>query len=239
MSTSPKLSILRRSVWSGLAFELRSALGRAFARRVSIDRSATNYLNLGSGDEVFADYINVDIHPLPLIGRRRPASYIGADLRYPLPFEDETFDAVFSEHTFEHLTFDEAERLMHETFRVTKRQGRVRLIVPDLSLFIEAYARNDRAWFAEWERIYFTESEDAQRRTRRLITPMNAISFVTQEYGHMSAWDFETMKAYLEQAGFANVEQLAYAEGKDPRLLRDMDADDRRLVSLYVEAVRP
>jgi hypothetical protein len=68
---------------------------------------------------------------------------------------------------------------------------------------------------------------------------MQAISFITQEYGHRSAWDYESLARLLEEAGFAQVEVCSYRQGRDQRLLRDRDSDSRRLVSLYVEAVKP
>jgi hypothetical protein len=68
---------------------------------------------------------------------------------------------------------------------------------------------------------------------------MQAISFVTQEFGHRSTWDFPTLAKVLGDAGFIGVEAAAWGRGRDARLLRDKDLDSRRLVSLYAEAVKP
>jgi hypothetical protein len=116
---------------------------------------------------------------------------------------------------------------------VLKPGGRIRVIVPDVSIFVARYQAGDMAWFREWERVALVP------RGRALVTPMQAISFVTQEYGHRSAWDFASLRAVLGAAGFTDVEQLGYREGRDPRLLRDKDSDSRRLVSIYAEAVKP
>jgi Uncharacterized protein conserved in bacteria len=221
-----------------ILFELRALAGRKFSKTIPVPAGAPAYLNLGCGTFCFDDYINVDMFLMP--GQPKPhALFHGVDLRYPLPLPSASIDGVFSEHAFEHMTFPQAGRLFAECFRVMKPGARMRVSVPDVSLFIEAYGKSDDAWFREWERLYLTESEDAERRTRRLITPMTAISFVTQEYGHLSAWDFATMSSFLAAAGFAQIEKCHYRTGGDPRLLRDLDADDRRFVSLYVEAVRP
>lgn len=230
-------SVVPASVREPLLFELRSFLGRRLSKRVAVDPARANYLNLGAGDVPFDDYVNLDVYPLPLIERGRPST-AGADLRHPLMFVDASFDGVFSEHTFEHLTYDQVERLLRECARVLKPRGRIRVIVPDLSLFIRAYCAGDDSWFREWERLYFTDSADAERAKRRLIAPMNAISFVTQEYGHVSAWDFEILEALLQRNGFAEITKTAHREGADPRLLRDLDEPDRKFVSLHVEAVK-
>jgi len=219
-------------------FEVLGFIGRTFGGPIEVNAGETNYLNLGSGPVCFDDYINVDFF-VPPGGAKPHRSFYGADLRYPLRMPSGLIDGIFSEHAFEHLTYSEAARLFAEAFRVLKPGGRARIVVPDLELFVRAYCAPGRDWFEEWERLYFTESEDAERRARRLTTPMEAISFVTQEYGHLSAWDFETLSAAMTRAGFAEIEKCSYREGRDERLLRDMDAADRRHVSLYVEALKP
>ena len=96
-----------------------------------------------------------------------------------------------------------------------KPGGKLRLVLPDIGLFARRYAAGDRAWFEQWEKIMFIESEDPERRRRRLTSPMAAISFVTQEYGHVSCWDFETVEAVLTRVGFSQVELSAYGEASE------------------------
>lgn len=208
-----------------LSFEVRSMFGRRGARRLRLDPAHTNLLDLGAADTPAGEFIAIDF-----FGRD---GVYGADLRYPLLIDDATVDGIFTEHTLEHLAFEDARRLVGECFRVLKPGGRIRLIVPDVSIFVARYQANDLAWFGEWERVTLLP------RGRRLLTPMQAISFVTQEYGHRSAWDFATAARVLGDAGFVDVEATSYRQGRDARLLRDKDADSRRLVSLYAEAVKP
>jgi hypothetical protein len=208
-----------------LSFEVRSALGRRGATRLRLDPARTNLIDLGAADTPGGDFVAIDF-----FGRK---GVYGADLRFPLLIDDATVDGIFTEHTFEHLAFDEVRRLAGECFRVLKPGGRIRVIVPDVSIFVARYQAGDMAWFREWERVALVP------RGRALVTPMQAISFVTQEYGHRSAWDFASLRAVLGAAGFVDVEQLGYREGRDPRLLRDKDSDSRRLVSIYAEAVKP
>jgi predicted SAM-dependent methyltransferase len=208
-----------------LSFEVRSMLGRRGARRLRLDPARTNLIDLGAADTPGGDFVAVDF-----FGRK---GVYGADLRYPLLIDDASVDGIFTEHTFEHLAFDEVRRLLGECFRVLKPGGRIRVIVPDVSIFVDRYQANDMAWFREWERVAL------EPRGRKLVTPMQAISFVTQEYGHRSAWDFASLRKVLEEAGFTGIEHVGYRQGRDPRLLRDKDSDSRRLVSVYAEAVKP
>lgn len=51
-----------------------------------------------------------------------------------LPFDDETFGFIFSEHFFHHLFLDDAVALFRECQRVLKTGGVIRTIVPDADL---------------------------------------------------------------------------------------------------------
>lgn len=207
-----------------LAFELRVVLGRLRQRRFRPSASQ-KYLNLGSGNDHFPGFVGID-----LFGS---GADLELDLRRPLPIDDGVIAGIFSEHAFEHLTYAIAAHVLRESYRVLVPGGSIRIVVPDVSIFIERYARGDRQWFAEWEKHVLVP------RGRTLPTKMGAISFVTQEYGHTSCWDFETMKHHLEEAGFVDVSKVGFRTGTARELLVDSDYPDRTMLSLYVEARKP
>ena len=213
--------------------EILSTVGRRFSKPLRLDKSRANYVNLGCGPKRLDGFINIDFFCLT-----QTADY-ESDLRYPLRIDDETVAGIFTEHTLEHLSYAENASLLDECCRILKPGGVMRISVPDLSVFAKRYCQDDRAWFSGWERMMFVESEDPVRRKRRLISAMEAISFVTQEYGHRSCWDFEILRALLAAAGFTEIRQVSFRQGRDDRLLVDLDALDRKMVSMYVEAVKP
>ena len=222
---------LPHSVKSEMMFELSSHLHRRSAKPLVIDPAKPCYLNLGSGPSIIDGFVNIDFFGLSGID-------FGADLRYPLLIPDASVDGILCEHTIEHLTYTEADRLIAECHRILKPGGVLRVIVPDVSLFIDRYAAGDTAWYSEWERLMYIESSDPVRAARTLGTPMEAISFVTQEYGHRSCWDYLTMKTHLSANGFEEVVRREFREGRVPSILRDLDAPDRKHVSLYAEATK-
>jgi len=225
------LAILPDPIRTVATFEARSYYGRMFAKPLVLNREAKNYLNLGCGGRTFEDYINIDFF-------FSPSADYEADLRFPLMIEDAAVDGIFTEHTIEHLTYDQVEQLLHECYRILKPSGTLRIVVPDIGIFAKNYAENNVGWFEEWEKYMFINSGDPDRINRRMISPMIAISFVTQEYGHVSCWDFETMDKFLQKASFKNIRKVAFKESSDKRLLKDNDSIDRVSVSLYVEASR-
>lgn len=210
-------------------FELRSWLGRTFTGELKLDKEQTNLINLGCGLFIFPGFINIDFYFDPGID-------FGADLRYPLRIESNSTDGIFCEHTMEHLTYKQNEQLFRECHRILKPGATLRILVPDVSLFIINYANGNKEWFKKWEDIMMVRSEDPERAKRRISTPMEAISFVTQEYLHVACWDFETMKHYLEKNGFRDVKRTAHRQGEQQNLLMDCEDEGRMHVSLFLEA---
>lgn len=64
-----------------------------------------------------------------------------------LPFQDESFDYIFSEHFLHHLFFDEALALLRECHRVLASDGVLRTVVPDADL--RTYAPPEPAGFPD------------------------------------------------------------------------------------------
>ncbi|MES2780544.1 MAG: methyltransferase domain-containing protein [Bacteroidota bacterium] len=219
-------------VREGIVFEGVSFIGRLFTGKLKLDKHNENLINLGSGFVRYPGIINVDFFYTKGID-------YGADLRYPLKIEDNTVDGVVSEHTFEHITFASADLQFRECFRIMKPGSFIRIIVPDIELFIQRYVANDEAWFKEYERLMVTESADLSRAHKTLPTKMHALSFVLQDFGHIASWDFETMKYYLNKNGFVNIHKTEFMKGSNPKLLIDISSADRTNVSLYVEAMKP
>lgn len=219
------------SLSSSLCFETISFVRRKLARPLVLDRNRKNHINLGSGPSRVDGLINIDFFATSGID-------YGADLRYPLRIAGETVDGIFCEHTLEHLVYQDVDKILNECYRILKPGGVIRIVLPDLSLFIRNYCGENSDWFARWEELMFTGSSDPERARRRLLTNLEAISFVTQEYGHQSCWDFATLEAYLAKNGFSDISRTAFRQGRCGELLIDLDEEDRKFVSLYVEAVK-
>lgn len=89
------------------------------------------FLNLGCGSVYFPEWNNSDLLP----GRNVYAH----DLSNPLPWPEDTFDAVYSSHILEHLTPEAGQNLIAEKYRVLKPGGTCRVVVPDLEGICRQY----------------------------------------------------------------------------------------------------
>lgn len=225
------LFFLPGPVADAVVFEVRALIGNLLAAPLELGAGTKHYINLGSGPLKKDGYLNIDFFGVPEVD-------YGADLRRPLKIAEGAVDGIVTEHVLEHLTYGEAKQLLGECYRILKPGGILRVIVPDLSLFVLRYGERDDAWFKRWETLMFTQSADPERSIRRLASPLQAISFVTQEYGHRSAWDFETLKLYLTESGFRQIDQVGFKQGRCTELFLDKDLEERKFVSLYAEAVK-
>lgn len=91
-------------------------------------------LNIGCGETVHQKWVNVDI----------VASAPGVhayDVRRGLPFADNIFDACYCSHMLEHVTKDQARVIVGETYRVLKKGGIARFVVPDIEQIVRLYLK--------------------------------------------------------------------------------------------------
>ena len=63
----------------------------------------------------------------------------GHNLTKPLPLPDDTFDATYSSHVLEHFSRDQGKKFVEEQFRVLKKGGVCRVVVPDLEMLCRSY----------------------------------------------------------------------------------------------------
>jgi predicted SAM-dependent methyltransferase len=145
------------------------------------------------------------------------------DLAVPIPLPGESVDAIFCEHVLEHLQLQHALALLRECHRLLTPNGAIRVGVPDAGAYLRAYACADLD--AE-----FLEQVRPERPTKLL-----AIREVFQEYGHCSAYDFETLALFLETTGFTSIRQRSFG---DSLIQPCPDGAHRRDETLYVEAVK-
>lgn len=91
-------------------------------------------LNIGCGATNHPDWINLDVSPAD-------ANVMAVDINGGLPFSAEFAAICYSSHVLEHLDKAGACNLISECFRVLKRGGVIRLVLPDLEALVREYLR--------------------------------------------------------------------------------------------------
>src|SRR5215210_631424 len=98
-------------------------------------------LNLGSGPDVRAGWLNIDF---------MGDADLLVDLRRPLPLPDRSAELAYSEHTLEHLDYPtDAEAFLRECLRVLRPGGVVSIGVPDGEPAIVDYP-SGAGWYEHW-----------------------------------------------------------------------------------------
>lgn len=181
-------------------------------------------LNVGSGGRGRSDWINLDVSP----------HYVDIicthDLRRPLPFATGGVRRILAEHVIEHLDFhDDIPRVLADFHRVLEPGGTVRIIVPDMELFIAAYRESDLGALA---RLGMPDGLPAG-----MSTPIELLNHAFHQGGeHCFGWDFAAMRDALQRAGFKQITKQAYGRSVDPALA--IDQANHAPYSLYVDAVK-
>lgn len=90
------------------------------------------YLNLGCGQKFHKDWVNIDFSSSSNL-------VISHNLLSGIPFKNEEFDVVYHSHVLEHFSKKDGYQFLIDCHRVLKKNGIIRIVVPDLELIIKEY----------------------------------------------------------------------------------------------------
>ena len=166
--------------------------------RAYLRQHATRKLQIGAGANLLAGWLNTTLYPFT-----RGTVFLDASRPFPLP--DASIDLVFSEHTIEHLEYDEAAFMLGECHRILRSGGRIRIATPDLARIVALYTQPeapDQARYIRWIMDNFRPKigEDS---------PAHVINQSFHGWRHKFIFDEVTLRAALLAAGFRDVRRYA------------------------------
>ena len=191
---------------------LKQRLGASLVPRLLV--------NVGCGPFGQEGWVNLDLFPAPGVTMR-------VDCRRPLG--DGAARGIHVEHYFEHLEPATERPCFLAECRRCLEPGVLRIIVPDMRKHVEAYLADD-----------WTLNEigcGGQLPQSAFATEIEALNHVfVQDGEHYGGFGAEYLRRTLEQAGFTDVEQVAWREGGFPE--RPIDREEHWLDSLLMKARR-
>ena len=208
-----------------LRINLSNGLNPFSIARVRRQRSKTGLsLNIGAGPFGKDTWTNIDMAPYKNVT-------LVYDARKKLPFADGSVDRIRCEHVFEHLDRrDEVPKFLQECLRSLKPGGVLRIVVPDLELFVKAYCNGTNE---AWQHLGF----DLNNLPGGLETPMDILNYTFRQSGeHKYGYDFPTLRNSLLAAGFKVVEKQHWSKSVDPML--EDDLENHKNYSLYVDCIK-
>ena len=204
-------------------------------------------LNLGCGRTILSGWVNIDNSPSVVLAKVPFIRYIlfklkiispeqfenqwskdivWCDVSRKIPYPDSVVDRVYSSHFLEHIEKEKGETVLRETFRILKKGGIFRLVVPDLVFHAQRYLK----------KISGVESIGREPHDELLFNIYGAF-LEAKRFGawHRYMYDWPTLQFLLNQVGFSRVVRQPYQKSLDPELAR---LDSRPEDSLHIDAVK-
>ena len=193
--------------------------------RVSEPR-VSKYVQYGCGWSAPKEWTNFDAsltlkwERFPILGRlytknarRFPPNVKPGDIVKGLPIPDERCQGVYASHVLEHLALKEFHQALKNTYRILRKGGIFRLVVPDLE-------RPAREYISRLDRGELDANGILLRATR--------LGSETREHGlialawklfntsvHLWMWDEISMTNALRGHGFQHVRRCSFGDSDD------------------------
>ncbi|MBP7460400.1 MAG: methyltransferase domain-containing protein [Candidatus Delongbacteria bacterium] len=145
-----------------------------------------------------------------------------------IPLSDQRAEFIYASHFLEHFTRDEGLFILRECYRVLQSGGTLRLVVPDLALFIQAYRIPDPGFIRYLADRYpeFSGIEDGT----------DALNTIVHAAGHRYIHDFQKLRQMGGACGFSSIQRKGHADSRLNELNR---MELLRQENLVVEMLKP
>lgn len=203
-------------MWFDL-IRLRARLKNVYARSRRVPQTR---LHVGCGANWVDGWLNVDV----------ARSEWDIDLAAGrLPWRDDSFSEVVSQHVIEHLElFGELLPLLEELRRVLVPAGEMWLSCPDMEKLVRAYAASRMEELRPELEIYSMQGAPV----------VQLLNDQFHQWGqHKNLFDFELLTWALKRGGFKEVNRVTQAEFR--RRFPEFPARNDNLHALYVRACAP
>ena len=209
-----------------------------------LDNSTTEKkLQLGCGRNWLEGWLNSDYFP-------RNSDILQLDVTVALPFENDTFDYIFSEHVIEHISYPEGAYMLEECFRVLKPGGVLRVGTPDLAFLVNLYredeaARHSRTQLEQEFLEYFLANEI---KDREINAPVDFDTYLINKFvrawGHEFIYDEKSLRHMMKTLGFTEITRCEVMESAHQALC-GLENIDRKppghiaLETIVMESTKP
>lgn len=204
-------------------------------------------LHYGCGVEVAPGWWNCDASPtlylqrLPVVGPlftlmlspRFPSIIRFGDIVRGLPLAESSCELAYCSHMLEHLALEDCRAALRNTFRYLRQGGVFRLVVPDLEQHILSYTESTDAAAA----LRFMQWTNLGRTTR----PRGMLRSIKHSFGnqaHLWMWDYKSLRAELEAAGFRDIRRCQLGDAKQDAF-REVENAARFEHALAIECSKP
>lgn len=180
-------------------------------------------VHYGCGLVAPKEWLNFDISPTlriqktPIIGlllRKRlntifPQNVLYGDIVKGLPIDDNTCDAIYCAHVLEHLSLEDFRKAIKNTYRLLKKGGVFRCVVPYLEEAAIDYLNNLQGGNHSAS-IRFVGKKTLLGLEKRKRGIKGLIIAYLGNSGHRWMWDQYSLSQELKTSGFINLRNCYY-----------------------------
>jgi SAM-dependent methyltransferase len=162
------------------------------------------------------------IQQLPLIGkllRHRmhvifPKDVLQGDILKELPgVAENSCDGVYCSHVLEHLSYEDCQLAVSNTYRIMKPGGYFRCVVPDLEAAAREYVQDLSNQDREANTKFLEKTMLGKKQRQRGIKNLLFVSLGNHE--HLYMWDNLSLTNILQEAGFKSVRPCRFNDCPD------------------------
>lgn len=184
------------------------------------------------------------IQKLPLIGnlvRHRmhvtfPKDVLQGDILKRLPgIPENSCDGVYCSHVLEHLSYEDCQLAVSNTFRIMKPGGYFRCVVPDLESAAREYVQDLSNQDREANTKFLEKTMLGKKQRQRGIKSLLSTSLGNHE--HLYMWDTLSLTNILQEAGFKKVRTCKFNDCPD-EMFRLVEESSRFNNAVALEAIK-
>lgn len=162
-------------------------------------------LIIGCGRNAVKGWLNTDLRPQ----KSAPEKVFYLNAAKTFPFSDQTFDYIYSEHIFEHLTFRDSCNMLKESYRVLKPGGVMRMALPHADFLFDMYVHPEKQENKAY--IDFSTEHYCKHITAVIPAKENHHVYVVNDFyrnwNHQMMHNFNSLTELVGAFGFGNIEQ--------------------------------
>ena len=163
-------------------------------------------LQVGAGNINLPGWLNTDLEPRP--------GQVYLDAAATFPFRDGSFHYVYAEQLIEHLTFEQGQTFLKESFRVLDSGGKLRLATPNLLQIVKLFDHDK----TELQKKFMAYQIKVNKVSTVPTAEAANLNLFVRAWGHQFLYDPESLHAALTAAGFKDIKDVHLGESDDPEL---------------------
>lgn len=170
---------------------------------------SVRYLEIGSGEKRIEGFETLNIISGPDV------DYV-CDASKALPFQDNTFDVIYSSHALEHIPWYQTENILKEWVRILKPKGILEIWVPDglkiCQAFIKAELEDENLIPNDGWYKFNPRKDPCVWASGRLFTYGDGTGKSDHPNWHRAVFSRRYLKELLERIGLTDIKDMDHSE---------------------------